>query len=354
MGAVGDGGAAAAAAAAAASADAAAEGVGGGTGVGGADSGSAGMGGISGDEDGVSGGFADGGLVGSTETKKKPDLSSPQMTATEFLLVNSNAYNLSGRLDPLTSPGNLSAGMSLDSKNQNMPSASLSAQGGVDTPKSASLSVGYDLLRFAKRFEDRPEGTVTTDTVEGSVGPVRGFYEQSSQPGNQDSRTTAYGADLSVGPLNFYGERIASGQDVVNANDAKYFNNPRFDNQTDRLGVRGSVPLGQGTLTGGVERQFSTDKYPQDISQGARPTAQGPNVTTLDAGYEGQVGPGILGLAGGFRDVRNVGTTNRVDGSYDVPNPFGLGGNLSARGSYVNPINEESAAEAMMRYRVRF
>tara|TARA_R110000803_G_scaffold200198_1_gene264446 strand:- start:378 stop:1418 length:1041 start_codon:yes stop_codon:yes gene_type:complete len=344
MGAVGDGGAAAAAEA---SANAAAEGVGGGTGVGGVDGGPGAE--SAGSEES---GHADGGLVGFPETKKKPDLSSPQMTATEFLLVNSNAYNLSGRLDPLTSPGNLSAGMSLDSKNQNMPSAALSAQGGVDTPKSASLSVGYDLLRFAKRFEDRPEGTVTTDTVEGSVGPVRGFYEQSSQPGNQDSRTTAYGADLSVGPLNFYGERIASGQDVVNANDAKYFNNPRFDNQTDRLGVRGSVPLGQGTLTGGVERQFSTDRYPQHSSQDARPTAQGPNVTMFDAGYEGQVGPGILGLAGGLMNVRNVGTTNRVDGSYDVPNPFGLGGNLSARGSYVNPINEESAAEAGMRYRV--
>ena len=285
--------------------------------------------------------------------EKAPDLT--KLTAAEFLLFSSDSYQ--GRGQFKAGFGNVEGAAALVPKDPNLPEVAIKASGGLDQPDRGSLSVGSDLLRYSRAFEGVDTdagGPRTTDTVEGGVGPLRGFYEQSTQPGNQDSRTTAFGGGLNLGPVNVYANRNRSSQDVVDPSFAQYFNNPRFDNQTDRLGVRGSVPLGQGTLTGGVERQFSTDKYPQHISQGARPTAQSPNVTTFGAGYGGKVGPGILGLQGNLIDVRNVGTDKSIQASYNLNNPIGLGGNLSATGSYKNPIGGKSAAEAMLRYRLKF
>jgi len=320
------------------------------------------MGGVDGSEAGAAGGFANGGFAEAFSTgstlpeigETKSDLSDPGTTATEFLLINSNELNLSGRVDPFTQPGSVNAGLFLDLKNRTLPSASISGSGGGGIPKSASLSIGSDLLRFSKRFDNLSEGEMTTDTFEGGVGPLRGYYQQSTQPGNQDSRTTAFGGQLNLGPVNVYANRNRSSQDVVDPSFAQYFNNPRLDNQTDRLGVRGSVPLGQGTLTGGVERQFSTDKYPQQMGQETRPTGQSPNVTTYGAGYKGTVGSGILSLQGNLIDVRNLGTENSIQGSYDLEDPFGLGGKLSATGSSKNPMGGKSSSEAGLQYKVPF
>jgi hypothetical protein len=173
------------------------------------------------------------------------------------------------------------------------------------------------------------------------MGPVRGFYQKSSQPGNQ---ATAFGGQLKMGPLSLYANRNQSRQNGV---DPLY-------NKTDQIGANLRVPVGSGTLTGGVGRQYQTNQSPQNINQATRPTAQSPNVTNYNLMYEGKFGPGQLNVGGNLTDVRGVGMEPSVRGSYDYPNPFGLGGNFSATGSLVKPIAGNTAAEAMLRYKLKF
>jgi len=283
----------------------------------------------------------------------KPDLT--KLSAAEYLLFTSRAYEGRGRLEAGLS--NVEGAAALVPKDPNLPEVAVQASREIGQPDRASLSVGSDLLRYSRRFEDGDMdagGPRTTDTVEGGAGPLKGYYQQSTQPGNQDSRTTAYGGQLNLGPVNLYANRNRSSQDVVDPRFAQYFQNTRFDNQTDNVGLNLRLPMGSGALTGGVGREFRTQYQPQHLRQETRPTAQSPNVTTYSAGYEGKVGPGRLGLQGNLTDVRNVGTNKSVEGSYNVEDPLGLGGNLSATGSYKNPIGGKSATEAMLRYRLKF
>lgn len=281
----------------------------------------------------------------------KPDLT--KVTAAEFLLFSSDSYQGRGRVK--TGFGNVEGAAALVPKNPNLPEVAIQASQGLDQPGRASLSVGSDLLRYSRRFEDKDAGGPRTmDTVEGGVGPLKGYYQQSTQPGNRDSRTTAYGGQLNLGPVNLYANRNRVSQEDVDPRFAQYFQNTRFDNQTDNVGLNLRLPMGSGALTGGVGREFRTQRGPQQLRQETRPTAQSPNVTTYSAGYEGKVGPGRLGLQGNLTDVRNVGTEKSVEGSYNINDPFGLGGNASLTGSYNNPIGGKSAAEAMLRYRLKF
>jgi hypothetical protein len=142
-----------------------------------------------------------------------------------------------------------------------------------------------------------------------------------------------------VGPVQLYGQRNQSSQDVVDPRDARFFQNTRFDQQTDTFGARGSLPVGQGMLSGDISRQLGAGRFPQHISQEARPTGQFPNVTRYSAGYEGRVGPGNLALQGNLTDVRGVGMEPSIGGSYTIPNPLGLGGQFRATGSYGNPLD---------------
>ena len=114
--------------------------------------------------------------------EKAPDLT--KLTAAEFLLF-----------------GNVEGAAALVPKDPNLPEVAIKASGGLDQPDRGSLSVGSDLLRYSRAFEGVDTdagGPRTTDTFEGGVGPFRGFYRQSTQPGNQDSRTTAYGGNMNV------------------------------------------------------------------------------------------------------------------------------------------------------------
>jgi hypothetical protein len=285
--------------------------------------------------------------------KKAPDLT--KVTAAEFLLLTSPAYDGRARFE--AGFGNVEGAAALVPKDPNLPEVAIKASGGLDQPDRGSLSVGSDLLRYSREFEGVDTdagGPRTTDTFEGGVGPLRGYYQQSTQPGNQDSRTTAYGGQLNLGPVNVSANRNRSSQDVVDPRFAQYYTNTRFDNQTDNVGLNLRLPVGNGAVTGGVGRQFQTQYRPQGMFDETRPTGQSPNVTTYNAGYEGKVGPGTLGLQANLIDVRNVGTEKSIQGSYNVEDPFGLGGNLSATGSYNNPIGGKSAAEAMLRYRLKF
>jgi len=285
--------------------------------------------------------------------QEKPDLT--KLSTAEYLLFTSRAYEGRGRLR--AGPGKLEGAAALVPKDPNLPEVAVRAYREIGRPDIASLSVGSDLLRYSRKFEDRDRGVGgprTTDTVEGGIGPFKGYYQQSTQPGNQDSRTTAYGGQISLGPVNLHANRNRSSQDVVDPRFAQNFQNTRFDNQTDNVGLNLRLPVDSGALTGGVGREFQTQYQPQGMFDETRPTAQSPNVTTYSAGYEGKVGPGRLGLQGNLTDVRNVGTEKSIQGSYNVDNLFGLGGNLSATGSYKNPIGGKSATEAMLRYRLKF
>ena len=285
--------------------------------------------------------------------EKAPDLT--KLTAAEFLLFSSDSYQGRGQFN--AGFGNVEGAAALVPKDPNLPEVAIKASGGLDQPDRGSLSVGSDLLRYSREFEGVDTdagGPRTTDTFEGGVGPLRGYYRQSTQPGNQDSRTTALGGQLNLGPVNVYANRNRSSRDVVDPRSAQYYTNTRFDNQTDNVGLNLRLPVGNGAVTGGVGRQFQTQYRPQGMFDETRPTGQSPNVTTYNAGYEGKVGPGTLGLQANLIDVRNVGTEKSIQGSYNVEDPFGLGGNLSATGSYNNPIGGKSAAEAMLRYRLKF
>jgi len=282
-----------------------------------------------------------------------------ELSASKYLLLNSDKYRLTADSAVDTSGRTLRSGLNLSPQPEydSLPSARLEAEGGLDKRPSATLSVGTKLLNFESRFEDVPPqqgGDALTNTVSANMGPFRAFYSEGTQSGNRDLEQTNIGGSWNVGPVELFARRNQSSQDVVDPRDARFFKDTRFDRQTDTFGARGSLPMGQGTLSGGVSRQFGTGRFPQHISQEARPTGQNPNVTSYSAGYEGQVGPGNLSLQGNLTDVRNVGVEPSVGGSYTIPNPLGLGGEFRATGSYGNSLdpNRESAAEAMLRYRI--
>jgi hypothetical protein len=201
------------------------------------------------------------------------------LTVSEFLLNFKNSgYTGQGRLSLGPEQGAVSA--ALVHENPDFPEVSIGASGGINQPGTGSFSVGSKLLRYTRE----KGGSGTTDTVEGGMGPVRGYYQRSSQPGNQDPRTTAYGGEFDLGPVSLYADRN------------------RFDQKTDTIGARGSWPVGQGTLS----------------------------------------------LQGNLTDAPGVGMKPSVGGSYTIPNPFGLGGQFRAAGSF-DP-NRETAAEGMIRY----
>ena len=284
------------------------------------------------------------------EDTKPTDLT--QLTASEWLMRISDDYNATFRGN--MKDGVVEAGAALVPRNQSLPEVAVAGSLDPNGRKEASLSVGSDALRYSRQYEDGGDGSgglTTRDTFEGGMGPVRGFYQKSSQPGNQ---ATAFGGQLKMGPLSLYANRSQSSQDFVNPLYKKYFVNPRTDNKTDQIGANLRVPVGSGTLTGGVGRQYQTNQSPQNINQASRPTAQSPNVTNYNLMYEGKFGPGQLNVGGNLTDVRGVGMEPSVRGSYDYPNPFGLGGNFSATGSLVKPIAGNTAAEAMLRYKLKF
>ena len=292
--------------------------------------------------------------------EKAPDLT--KVTAAEYLLFTSPFYEGRGRVK--VGSGNVEGAAALVPKDPSLPEVAIQASQGLDQPDRRSLSVGSDLLRYSRKYEGLDKGVRgprTTDTFEGGVGPLKGYFQKSGQTGNPGSRTTAYGGRLNMGPVSLYADRTRSSQENVDPRFAQSYTNTRFDNQTDQVGLNLRLPVGRrqgqnvrGAVTGAVGRKFQTQYYPQGMFDETRPTAQSPNVTTYSAGYEGKVGPGPLGLQGNLADVRNVGTGKSIGGSYNVDDPFGLGGSFSATGSYNNPPGGKSAADALFEYKLKF
>ena len=286
------------------------------------------------------------------EDAKAPDLT--KSTASEWLRLLSETAKVNYK-ENLGEVTGMDGRASFVPENRLLPKVDFTGSVGENQPAVGDLTVSSDLLSYARKYEDLPSGSRTTDTFKGGVGPLKSYYSESSQPGNQDSRTTAYGGRLNIGPVSLYADRNRSSQDVVDPRFAQFFQNTRSGNQTDQVGLNLRLPVGSGAVTGGVGRRFQTQYRPQGMFDETRPTAQSPNVTTYNAGLSGiKAGPGTLDLHGNLIDVRNVGTEKSVEGSYNINDPFGLGGNFSATGSYNNPIGGKSAAEAMLRYRLKF
>ena len=290
------------------------------------------------------------------DVREKVRKSLADLTASQYLLSYSD-YNLISDIAADTSKKTLRGGFTLAPRDDSLPSARLSAEGGVNQRPSATLSlsipVGRQLIDYERRWEKESSkrgGPITTDTVSGKAGPFSAFYSETGQPGNQGLEQTSYGGRMSIGPAKLFARRIRSRQDVVDPRYAGVFPNTGQDTEIDTIGARGSLPLGPGTLSGDISRQFETRRFPQHISQESRPMAQDSSVD-VGAGWSGKAGPGILAMRGDWRRGEPS-----LRGSYTIQDPLGLGGQFRAKGSYVNPLDpsRRSAAEAMLRYKLRF
>jgi len=281
------------------------------------------------------------------DKKTERSLSNPTLTASQYLLLYSDEYNLMSDITADTSKNTLRGGFTLAPRDDSLPSARLSAEGGVNQRPSATLSVGNQLLNFESRFEDVPPqqgGDVFTSTLSGKAGPFRAFYSETDQPGNQGLERTNIGGSWNIGPAELFARRTRSRQEVVDPRHARFFQNTGQDTKIDTIGARGSLPLGRGMVSGGVDRQFVTSRFPQQIGQESRPMAQDSSVN-VGAGWSGKAGPGILAMRGDWRRGEPS-----LRGSYTIQDLLGLGGKFSATGSY-DP-NRESAVEGRLQYKI--
>ena len=274
------------------------------------------------------------------------------LTAAEFLLFSSPSYQANLRAE--FKPEEVRGSLTLVPQTRGLPQADIAVERMPDDTRTGTLAVGSDNLRYSRVATERPQnqGTVVRDTFEGGIGPFSGFFMKETDPMDFDRRTRKVGGSASAGPLTVYGEREDTTRTVVPEENRRFYTNPDVDFDKRVFGVRGSVPMGQGTLSADLSRQLSGVKVPQFFLQPQRPGQRNPNVTELRGGYEGRVGPGILGLTGRFADIRGMGTDKEAGLSYNVDDPFGLGGRFTAQGTYKNPYGGRSTAQGTMRYTI--
>jgi hypothetical protein len=197
-------------------------------------------------------------------------------TVSEWLLFHAPpGYRGVGRLSQDPDSAYAGTGVALIPNDRDLPEASAEIRGAVGDPSvTGTASVGNKLLRYSKSAKRGAGPVEVTDTLEANLGPVSLYKKW--HPGGSE------------------------------------------------MGAQGTIPVGPGWLRGGVERV-------------SRPTDQGPGATSYRLGYDGKVGPGILGLHGNVEDIDRIGRGMSASGAYDWPNIFGLGGNLRVTGSYNVP-----------------
>ena len=295
------------------------------------------------------------------QQSKKPSLADPNVSTAEYLMFLGRDYTAQARVAGNPGSSSMDVGAALVPMNSSNLELSARASAGLNSPNKFAVSVGNEMFNLSRRLQDAKVsrgGMTTTDTGGVNFGPVKGYYQQSSQPGNQDLQNKSYGVNAGFGPVKLYANRNTSSQEGVSEENVPYYDTTRFDNEKDNVGFNFRLPVGSeedgGAFTGGVGRTYETQKGPQQLRQETRPMDRPPNVTRFRGGYEGKLGTGILGVGGSLTDVRGVGTESSLEGSYNVRDPLGFGGELSARGSYNNPIGGESAAQALINYRMKF
>ena len=300
----------------------------------------------------------------------KPNLAN--LDATEWLTLYSDDYLklMGGSLTPDTPGGASAVTLAVKPRNKALPGANISlASGGGQSP-TATVFLGGKLFNYEGRFEGMSQkqgGPAVTNTVSGKAGPVAAHYSEMEQPGNQglrktvaganlnigpvgahfsrtdqrDSRETGFGANLNIGPVQLSALRNLLSRDAVDPRLASDFLNRRHDTQTDIFRASGSLPVGPGTLSGDISRQFVKEQGPQRVGQDTRPTGKH-HVTKYGLGWksdEGKVGPGILNVRGDLTDPRGGKSQSTAGASYSINRPFGLPASVVADISSVNPLD---------------
>jgi len=183
--------------------------------------------------------------------------------------------------------------------------------------------------------------------IKARVGPLSLFGTRGTGP---EQKTSRFGGSANVGPVTLYAEKEKTAQTVIPEQDRRFFTNPDVNVTQRGYGVRGSVPMGRGTLSADLSRRSLRVKEPQFFRDPRRPERRNPDVTELRGEYEGKFGPGILGLRGLYRNFSGKGTGNEFEVFYNADYPIGFGGRLTAQGTYANPYGAPSEAQGTLRY----
>ena len=192
----------------------------------------------------------------------------------------------------------------------------------------------------------------TTGRLSGYLGPLDAYYSKSE---GENTRDQSFGGSLGGDRLRLFAERNSNTvSDAVDPRYAQDFINTDFEGLTDTVGLSGQTPLAGGTLSGGANRQFFYNKYPQHMYQESRPKYSFPPVSQYDAQYQRPVGRGIASLGANLRKPRGGPTDLGANVGYSREDPFGLGGFLTASGYYRNPRDQKSSAGANLGYQLRF
>jgi hypothetical protein len=240
---------------------------------------------------------------------------------------------------------------------------------GVDTsPHGGSptykMSVGLpsDRLRATQEwnFGDMP---TTTSTLESNLGPASLYYKTQEQPGSPgDMKSQGFGGELKLGPVTFFGERTNTGWEGRHPWSGKLFRDPlhakhmghtRYDRRTQEAGAKVKAPVGSGIAGLKAARRYMRTLFPHGKGE-SRPMQQAPNITSVEGGWEGRVGSGTLGISGGADFTRGIGTSPYAKGSYAMEDPLGLGGTLTATGTWANPLGKSSGLETWLEWTKKF
>ena len=222
------------------------------------------------------------------QQSKKPNLA--DMSAAEYLVFLGRNYTAQARVAGNPDSSSIDVGAAFVPMDSSNLEFSARGSAGLDRPKMGSLSVGNKLFNLSRKYEDSLLGSTTTDTGEVDFGPVKGYYQQSSQPDNQDLQNKSFGANVNLGPVKLFADRTMSSQDVIPSNFVKYFDSTLSDNKTDTLG--GSVGIGPVNVN--LSREFGTSRGPKSKFEDTRPMAQSPNVTRFGGGYEGSAAQALI------------------------------------------------------------
>ena len=241
------------------------------------------------------------------------ELDLTRLTATEYLAAAADLYRIE--------TGDRGFALSPRDEGSPLPTLAVGAgpgEVGFSAPTNfpaGTDSPGFGLLA-GRKYTRSPDSDETTrqDTLEGSYGPLGGFYSETSQPGH---RVTAYGGEADLGPLNIFGERVSD----------------RGGETRTIVGAVGRGPLLGGQLQVGGSRTSGT---------------QGP-VDHYFTKWSGKAGPGTLNLTAGLQ-----GQDESAAASYGMENPFGLGGNLHAGAGYHSPEGGKPFVGGKLGYKVTF
>lgn len=225
------------------------------------------------------------------------------------------------------------------------PSQNVFAKGTPQSFDDAGYGVSQPLGRGSVSFEQKTsrvneEGNRTPSSQSGRISlnnpygiPLSAFYQEGKQPGGVKSRS--HGGSFAVGPLTLSGskDKFSQGKNRTNVSNVE-------------ANVRTPISK-RGILRAGAGRHQVEALYNQ-IRQMQRRTDK------VNLGYTGHGDGSAYGATGTMEQVKGGPRTRSVQGFYNMQNPFGLGGDFRATGTYVDPEIGKNALNAMLRYGIKF